>query len=322
MALRMGRMLLRIDIPPPSRYNAGEMARRKDRLVRALAAEGQVRAFAINSTALCEHARKIQDSLPAATAALGRVLTASVMLAATIKEGERISLRVEGDGPIEGIFAQAFPDGRVRGYLRNPKVNPPSRGNKLDVGRAVGHTGELIVIRDLGMAEPYVGRVPLQSGEIGDDLAYYFAVSEQQPSAVGLGVLVDTDNSVAAAGGFIIQPLPGADPEVIDHLEANIRSAPVPSELIISQREPEKMLDILLAGMHWQPLAELTPRFSCGCTRVKSRRALRALGVSELREIVVHAEPVEVSCDFCGRVYRFDTEDVQAVLETRATEEP
>ncbi|HOF89523.1 MAG TPA: Hsp33 family molecular chaperone HslO [Armatimonadota bacterium] len=296
------------------------MPRRKDKLIRAIAAAGQVRAFAVNSTALCEQARRIQDALPAATAALGRVLSAAVMLAATIKEGERISLRVEGDGPVEGLFAQAWPNGRVRGYLRNPRVNPPSRGNKLDVGRAVGRHGELVVIRDLGMREPYVGRVPLQSGEIGDDLAYYFAVSEQQPAAVGLGVLVETDNAVAAAGGYLIQPLPGADPEIVDRLEATIRAAPPPSELIITRREPEKLLDVLLAGMDWQLLEEVTPRFSCGCTRAKSRRALRALAVNELRELVAHHEPVTVSCDFCGKGYRFETADIQALLAAKEQE--
>jgi len=292
----------------------------KDKLVRAIAAEGQVRAFSVNATHLCEHARKLQDSLPAATAALGRVLSAAAMLAATIKEGERIAIRVEGDGPVESIFAQAWPDGRVRGYLRNPKVNPPSRAGKLDVGRAVGKNGELYVIRDLGMQEPYVGRVALQSGEIGDDLAYYFLISEQQPSAVGLGVQVQPDNSVSAAGGYIIQLLPGAAPEITDRLEENIRKAPSPSEMIIDLREPEKILDMLLAGLDWQMLEETHPRFYCGCTRAKSRRALRAMSVDDLRQAVEVGEPVQVSCDFCGRSYSFDTGELAEVLEQKRRE--
>lgn len=292
------------------------MPRRRDTLLRAIAADGQVRAFAVNSTNLCEHSRKIQQSLPAATAALGRVLSAAVMLAATIKEGERISIRIESDGPIEGIFAQAWPDGRVRGYLHNPMVNPPSKGGKLDVGRAVGH-GELFVIRDLGMSEPYVGRVELQTGEIGDDLAYYFVVSEQQPSAVGLGVLVETDNSVAAAGGYIIQPLPGADPAIIDTLEANIRNAPGPSDLITTERDPAKILDVLLAGMNWQPLEETHPKFFCGCTRAKSRRALRALSVEDLQQMLAEDHPVHVSCDFCGREYSFELDELRPILESK-----
>jgi len=299
-----------------------EMASGKDKLLRAIAADGQLRAFAVTATRLCERARKTQDSLPAATAALGRVLSAAVMLAATIKEGERISIRVEGDGPVESIFAQAWPDGRVRGYLCNPKVNPPSRGGKLDVGRAVGKHGELYVIRDLGMREPYVGRVQLQTGEIGDDLAYYFLISEQQPSAVGLGVQVQPDNSVSAAGGYIIQPLPGAGPEVIDRLEENIRQAPSPSEMIVELRKPETILDVVLAGLGWQLLEEIHPRFYCGCTRAKSRRALRAMSVEDLQTMVEKNEPVQVSCDFCGRVYTFETEDIGEVLDEKRREQP
>ncbi|HEY3376012.1 MAG TPA: Hsp33 family molecular chaperone HslO, partial [Armatimonadota bacterium] len=277
------------------------MPRRTDTMIRAIAANGGVRAFAINSTNLCERARRAQGTLPTATAALGRLLSAGVMLAATIKEGERISLRVEGDGPLESLFAQATPDGRVRGYVRQPLVNPPLRGGKLDVGRAVGTQGELFVIRDLGMREPYVGRVPLQSGEIGDDLAYYFAVSEQTPSAVGLGVLVDTDNHVIAAGGYIVQALTGASEGVKALLEANIRNAPPPSDLILSLRDPAKVLDVLLDGMAWEEMERLTPRYYCGCTRAKSRRALLALSEADLTEMLAAGEPALVNCDFCGR---------------------
>lgn len=293
------------------------MARQTDVMIRAIAADGQVRAFAINSTRLCERARRVQHSLPAATAALGRVLSAAVMMAGTIKDGERISIRVEGDGPVGVVFAQSYPDGRVRGYLTNPEINPPSKGGKLDVGRAVGENGNFYVIRDLGMRDPYVGQVPLQSGEIGEDLAYYYAVSEQQPSAVGLGVLVETDNSVAAAGGFIIQLLPGASEEVIAQLENNIRQAPRPSDLILTLRDPAKVLDVLLAGMNWQPLATLTPRFFCGCSRGKSRLALKALTVDDLRQMIADSEPARVSCDFCGRAYEFDAAVLQELLRQK-----
>ena len=298
------------------------MARETDVLIRAIAAEGAIRALAVNSTRLCEKARRIQHSLPAATAALGRLLSAAVMMAGTIKEGERIALRLDGDGPVEGVFAQATPDGRVRGYLRNPLVNPPSKNGKLDVGAAVGHNGELLVVRDLGMREPYVGRVNLQSGEIGDDLAYYFTVSEQQPSAVGLGVRVETNNAVSAAGGYIIQPLPGAPPEVIEHLERNIRQAPSPSDMITTLRDPEQVLAVLLDGFDWQILARLTPRFHCGCTRAKSRHALKALSAHDLREMLAHAEPVTVACDFCAREYTFGADDLQAVVKEKETPPP
>lgn len=297
------------------------MPRYTDTMIRAIAADGAVRAFAINSTQLCERARRTQDAWPTAAAALGRVLSAAVMLSATIKEGERISLRVEGDGPLGAIFAQGTPDGRVRGFVRNPQVNPPSKGGKLDVGGAVGVHGEFMVIRDLGLREPYVGRVPLQSGEIGDDLAYYFAVSEQQPSAVGLGVLVETDNRVVAAGGYIVQPLTGASEDVIAHLEENIRNAPRPSDLILSLRNPAKVLDVLLTGMDWQELERITPRFYCGCTRVKSRRALLALSAQDLTEMIAEGEPARVSCDFCGRSYAFPVEDLATLLASKRAQD-
>lgn len=290
------------------------MARATDQMIRAVTEEGTVRAFAINSTRLCERARRIQHSWPTATAALGRVLSANVMMASMLKEGERLALRVEGDGPLGSIFTQGTPDGRVRGFIHNPCVNPPSRQGKLDVGAAVGR-GSLYVIRDLGMQEPYVGRVDLQSGEIGEDLAYYFLTSEQQPSAVGLGVLVETDNSVAAAGGYIIQLMPGAPDEVIAQLEHNISSAPRPSDLILTLRDPEQTLAVLLDGFSWQVVDRLAPRFYCGCTRAKSRIALRALSVDDLEEMIDKNEPAEVTCDFCGRCYDFEMADLVKVLE-------
>ena len=303
---------------PRGKEECKTMARQVDQLIRVIAADGAIRAFAINSTHLCEKARQSQHSLPAATAALGRLLSAAVMMAATIKEGERIAVRVEGDGPVEAVFAQATPNGRVRGFLRNPLVNPPSKNGKLDVGGAVGHHGELLVVRDLGMREPYVGRVNLQSGEIADDVAYYFTVSEQLPSAVGLGVLVQPDNRVTAAGGYIIQLMPGAPPEVVAALERNIRQAPNPSEMITTLHDPEVILGTLLAGFEWQVLERLTPRFFCGCTRAKSRQALKALSTLDLRELLDHAEPVIVTCDFCAKEYTFGDDDLRAVLDEKS----
>lgn len=294
------------------------MSRQSDTLIRAIAADGAVRALAVNSSRLCERARRIHGTLPAATAALGRVLSATVMMAATIKEGERIALRIEGDGPVGTIFAQATPDGRVRGFISDPLVNPPSRGGKLDVGCAVGHHGELMVIRDLGLREPYVGRVPLQNGEIGDDLASYFAVSEQQPSAVGLGVLVEQDNRVIAAGGYLVQPLTGATDDILARLETNIVRAPRPSDLILTLRDPARVLDILLDGMNWQELERLSPRFACGCTRAKSRRALLALSRDDLHEMLSSGECTLVTCDFCGRRYDFAPDELARVLARKA----
>jgi molecular chaperone Hsp33 len=205
----------------------------------------------------------------------------------------------------------------VRGYVQNPLINPPSKAGKHDVGRAVGANGELMVIRDLALREPYVGRVPLQSGEIGDDLAYYFTVSEQLPSAVGLGVMVETDVRVSAAGGYILQPLTGASEAVLTLLEYNILNAPPPSDLILSLNDPAKVLDVLLDGMNWQELERTRPHFFCGCTRAKSRRALEALSVEDLEEMIGSGEPAHVSCDFCGRKYVFPTTELSAVLQKK-----
>jgi len=293
------------------------MARPKDLMIRAVTDDGMVRAFAINSTRLCARAQRIQHSWPTATAALGRMLSATVMIASMLKKGEKIALRVEGDGPLGVIFTQGAPDGRVRGFVDNPSVHPPLREGKLDVGSGVGRQGSLYVIHDLGMQEPYIGRVDLQSGEIGDDLAYYFLTSEQQPSAVGLGVLVETDNSVAAAGGYIIQLLPGASDKVIDHLEQNISNAPRPSDLILSLRDPEQVLAVLLDGFDWQVVDRLSPRFYCGCTRTKSRTALRALREDDLKEMIENDVPAQVSCDFCGRNFEFSVAELVKLLDEK-----
>lgn len=291
-----------------------------DELVRAVTSDGAVRALAIRSTRLCERARKAHDAFPVAAAALGRLLSAAAMLAATIKEGERISLRLDGDGPLGRVFAQATPDGRVRGYVDNPHVVLPSKGGKLDVGGGVGSTGTLYVIRDLGMRDPYVGQAAIQTGEIGEDLAYYFVVSEQTPSAVGLGVLVEPSNRVSAAGGYLIQLMPGAGEDAIARLEVNIRQAPRPSDLIIAHRDPEAILRVLLAGFDWTILDRSRPHFVCGCTRAKSRVALRALSPEDLREMIDAGEGASVHCDYCRRAYVFGTTDLQALLAEKTRE--
>lgn len=291
------------------------MPRRQDKLIRAIAARGQVRAFALDATRLCEKARKIQQSWPAATAALGRLMSAAVMMAVAMKEGERISLRIEGDGEIKTVFAQGYPDGRVRGYLFNPQVNPPlNELGKLAVGQAVGKNGELFVIRDLGMSAPYVGRVPLRTGEIGDELADYYLNSEQQATAVGLGVLVGTDLRVLAAGGYILQPLPSASPDVLDMLAENIAQVLSPSACIFSHHDPATMLDKLLAGLEWQETDSIVPRFSCGCSRAKSRKALAILGGDELQEMLADDAGARVNCDFCGRVYNFSSAEIARLI--------
>lgn len=295
------------------------MPRKQDVLIRALVAGGQVRAFALDSTRLCERARKIQQSWPAATAALGRLMSAAVMMAAAMKDGERISLRIEGDGEIKTVFAQGYPDGRVRGFLFNPQVNPPvnSKG-KLAVGQAVGQNGELFVIRDLGMSEPYIGRVPLRTGEIGDELADYYLYSEQQPTAVGLGVLVGKDLRVLAAGGYLLQPLPGVASEVLDKLEENAAKLLNPSSYIFAHRDPAMMLNELLAGLDWQETDVIIPRYSCGCSRAKSRKALDVLGTDELQNMHDNEQGAEVNCDFCGRRYNFSQTDISRQIEKRA----
>lgn len=288
-----------------------------DYIVRATAADYQIRAYAVTSRDLVEEARQIHNTSPVATAALGRLLSAGAMMGAMMKgDQDLLTLQVLGDGPIEGITVTADSLGRVKGYVNRPAVIiPANAGGKLDVGRAVGN-GYLRVIKDLGMKEPYIGQTELQTGEIGDDLTYYFATSEQVPSAVGLGVLLDRDNTVRRAGGFIIQLMPFADEKIIERLEEKLSSVKSVTGMLDDGLIPEQILKLLLGELGLEINDTLHADYYCNCSAERVCRAVASLGRDELSEMVSDGKPIEVNCQFCGRKYTFDTDALRQLLDS------
>lgn len=285
----------------------------KDILIRGTAFNGKVRAFAVTTTNVVEELRRRHDTYPTATAAMGRTVTAAAMMGAMLKNEEKLTVKVKGDGPIGHIVADANAKGEVRGYVKEPHVHLPSNSQgKLDVKGAVGTTGFLNVTKDLGLKEPYHGSVPLISGELGDDFTYYFALSEQTPSAVGLGVLVDTDNSVIVAGGFIIQLLPGLSEAEITQIEQAISQMPPVTSLLDQGMGLEEMLSWLLPDV--KVLAEMDIHFSCTCSRERVENTLISLGKDELMELVEEGQETEVICDFCREQYVVTTDELQELL--------
>ena len=286
-----------------------------DYIVRASAAGGQVRAFAATTRNLAEKARSLHDTSPVATAALGRLLTAGAMMGVMMK-GDRdvLTIQIKGDGPLHGITVTADSRGRVKGFADNPEVliHAHAKG-KLDVGGAVGR-GYLTVIRDLGLKEPYSGQVELQTGEIGDDLTYYFAVSEQVPSSVGLGVLMEKNNTVKQAGGFIVQLMPGTEEEVIEKLEKNLAGITSVTEMLEAGDTPERILERLLGNMELELLDTVPAEFCCSCSRDRMARALISIGAKELQNMINDGEPVELKCHFCNSAYTFTTEELKEML--------
>lgn len=290
------------------------MDNKQDRLIRGTAMGGRVRAFGVRTTGLVEELRQRHDTWPTATAAMGRTLTAAAIMGAMLKGEERLNIQVQGDGPIGQVVAEANPKGEVRGYVTNPHVHLPSNSQgKLDVAGAVGREGSLHVIKDLGLKEPYRGSVPIISGELGEDFTYYFAVSEQTPSAVGLGVLVAPDNSVIVAGGFIIQLLPGLTDEEITVIEQAVGAMPPVTSLLDQGLELEEMLRWLLPDV--EILDELDIRFQCQCSRERVEQTLVSLGQSELENLIEEDGHAEVVCHFCNEAYVFNKEELQHILE-------
>lgn len=286
---------------------------KKDRLVRGIALDGKVRAFAVRTTNLVEELRRRHDTYPTATAAFGRTLTAAAMMGAMLKGDEKLTVQVKGDGPIGQIVVDANAKGEVRGYVKNPHVQLPSNSQgKLDVRGAVGTTGFIHVTKDLGLKEPYRGSVPLISGELGEDFTYYFAISEQTPSAVGLGVLVDVDNSVIVSGGFIIQLLPGLSDEEITKIEQAVGQLPPVTALLDQGLEPEEMLSWIVPDV--KVLEEMDIVFSCHCSRDRVERTLISLGKHELENLRDEDKEVEVVCDFCNEPYVFSKEDIDHLI--------
>jgi len=287
----------------------------KDYIVRATAANNQIRAFAVDSKEMVEKARQAHNTTPVASAALGRLLTAGSMMGAMLKgEKDILTLQVKGSGPIGGITVTADEKANVKGYVNNPDVDLPLNSEgKLDVAEAVG-LGIMNVIKDIGLKEPYGGQTHLVTSEIAEDLTYYFANSEQTPSAVALGVLVDKDYSIKQAGGFIIQLLPNADEEVVDKLEKVIQSMESITSLLDQGKTPEDILEILLGDMELNILEKVPTKFYCNCTREKVEKALISVGKKDIKEMIEDGEDIELNCHFCSSKYIFTPEDLKKLI--------
>lgn len=292
------------------------MSEYKDYIVRATAADHQLRAFAVTSKDIVEKAREIHNTSPVATAAIGRLLMAASMMGSMMKgEKDVLTLQIECGGPIGGITVTADSNADVKGYVNNPNVIlPPNAQGKLDVSGALG-PGFLNVIKDIGLREPYNGQTHLVSGEIAEDLTYYFATSEQVPSSVGLGVLMDKDNHVRQAGGFIIQVMPDTDDEVIDKLEARLGEVHSVTEMLDKGMTPEDILNYVLEGMDVEILETVPTQYKCDCSFERVSKVIASLGKKELQEMIDDGKPVEVNCQFCGSHYKFDTEQLKEFIK-------
>lgn len=287
-----------------------------DYMVRSVAGQGAIRVLALRSTALVEEARARHDTWPTATAALGRALTGTALLSADLKDRQSVLVRLSGDGPVGEIVCEGRAGGAVRGFVANPHVDLPlNRLGKLDVGAAVGRYGLLHVTRDYGLREKYTGSVPLVSGEIGEDLTRYLVVSEQVPSLMALGVLVGTDGRVRAAGGLLLQLLPGADDDWASRLEENVRALPPVSRMVDEGVAPEEMVRRALSGFEPHFLGTVPIAFRCTCSRERVASVLMSLGARELEEMRNAGGSVEVVCHFCRAVYAFGVDDLAALLE-------
>lgn len=288
-----------------------------DILVRAISRDGWVKATAISSRHLVERARNIHKCLPVATAALGRLLTAASMFGNMQKvENGSVTLQIKGGGPLGTILAVSDATGNVRGYVQNPAVALMEKyQGKLDVGTAVGTNGQLTVIRDLQMKEPYIGSCELVSGEIAEDITNYFVQSEQVPTACALGVLVDIDQSVRAAGGYLIQLLPGTPDDVIDRIEAGIARAGAVTKLLQQDITPQQLLETVLDSFELEFLEETPVEYRCYCSRERVERALISIGVEELRTMVADGHTEQVECQFCDQVYEFTPDQLQALID-------
>lgn len=287
----------------------------KDYMIRATAANGQIRAFAITSKEMVEYARCAHQTAPVVTAALGRTMSAAAMMGIMMKgEKDLLTIHIQGDGPMRGLNVTADSHGHVKGYAFENQVDlPPNAMGKLDVGGAIGY-GNLVVIKDLGLKDPYIGQTQLQTGEIAEDLTYYFATSEQIPSSVGLGVLIDKDLSVRQAGGFIIQLMPEVTDEVIEQLETTISRVKSVTEMLEEGMRPEDILQELLGELDLEILDRLDVGFVCDCTTEKVSKAVASIDKKDLQSMIDDAEPIEIKCQFCNKVYKFDVEQLKEML--------
>ena len=287
-----------------------------DYIVRATAANAQVRAFACTTRELVEKARAAHDLRPVVTAALGRLLSAGCMMGSMLKgEKDVLTLQVKGTGPMKGLTVTADSRGHVKGYAIEPQVLlPPNSRGKLDVGGAVGE-GILTVIKDMGLKEPYSGQTVLQTGEIAEDLTYYFATSEQVPSSVGLGVLMEKNNTVKQAGGFILQLMPFAEERVIAQLEENLAKVESVTALLEAGKSPEEILQVLLKGMDVEITDTMPASFTCDCSKAKVEKVIASLGKKEIEEMIADGKEIEVNCQFCNSHYVFSVNELKTILK-------
>ena len=291
----------------------------KDYMIRAVAADAQIRAFAITSRDLTETARKAHNTSPIATAALGRAMSGALMMAEMLK-GPRdlLTIQIDGDGPMQGLVVTADNQGRVKGYVKKTDVIlPPNEQGHLNVGGAIGR-GTLTVIRDMNLKDPYIGQIPLVTGEIAEDLTAYYAQSEQIPSSVGLGVLMNKDNTVKRAGGFVVQLMPFADEGVIGKPENNIRRIKSVTHILDEDSRPEHLLDTVLEGFDIQITSREDVSFYCNCSRERFERGLILLGREELENIIADGKEIELACQFCNRRYTYTPDEVKKLLPRTA----
>lgn len=287
----------------------------KDYIVRGTAADGQIRAFATTTREMVECAKNAHNTSPVATAALGRLLTGGAMMGAMMKgEDDVLTLKIECNGPIKGLLVTADSKGNVKGYVHNPDVILPANDKgKLDVAKALD-LGVLSVIKDIGLKEPYIGQTILVTSEIAEDLTYYFMESEQTPSSVGLGVLMNKDNTVKSAGGFIIQLMPGVKDEVIDALEEKIKNISSVTAMLEEGKTPEMILEYILGDFGLEILETVPTGFNCNCTRERVEKALISIGKKELKEMIKEGKDVELNCHFCNKNYIFTPTDLQNIV--------
>ena len=286
-----------------------------DYIVRATAAEGQIRAFAAVTKDTVEEARRRHGTSPVATAALGRLLTAGAIMGSMMKnDTDMLTLQIRGDGPLGGITVTADSHANVKGDVLNPDVMLPPKNGKLDVGGAVG-IGLLTVIKDMGLKEPYSGQTILVTSEIAEDLTYYFANSEQVPSSVGLGVLMDKDNTVKCAGGFIIQLMPFAENKTIDQLEENLKKVTSVTKLLDAGYTPQQLLEELLGGMGLEITDTMPARFYCNCSKERVEQAVVSIGKKDIEEMIKEGKDIEVKCHFCNTAYKYTIDELKEILK-------
>ena len=287
-----------------------------DYIVRATAANNQIRAFAATTKETVEAARQAHNTSPVATAALGRLLTGGAMMGSMMKnDSDMLTIQIKGDGPIGGLTVTADSKGNVKGYVEHPEVMlPPNAQGKLDVAGALG-IGLISVIKDMGLKEPYVGTTVLQTSEIAEDLTYYFATSEQVPSSVGLGVLMNKDNTVRQAGGFIIQLMPFTDEKIIDALEKKLSEITSVTNLLEQGYTPERMLEYILGDFGVEITDKIPASFYCNCSKDRVKKAIISIGKKDLNEMIAEGKPIEVKCHFCNTAYTFSIEELKEIVK-------